>query len=157
MIELTGGSAADPAAIAAVERQLAVNFPESYRTFVETRDGARPEPNRVRAENGTELGVDQFIPVAEIIKERNRIETIPLAAFPVAWMEGGNYVFIDGRRGGRVRFWDHESPDDMIDVAPDFESFLNAIEPFDPDTVELKPGQVEKAWIDPDFLKQFGG
>ena len=35
-----------------------------------------------------------------------------------------------------------------------FGAFLDILEPFDIKTIQLKPGQVKKVWIDPEFLKR---
>ena len=45
-----------------------------------------------------------FIPVSEIQKARACIENIPRRAYPIAWAEGGNYVFIDEGGNGAVFF-----------------------------------------------------
>ena len=75
-------------------------------------------------------------------------------AYPIAWAEGGNYVFIDEGKNGAVFFWDHEVPEEIKEVAPNFEAFLDHLEPFDINAIQLKPEQVKKAWIDPEFLKR---
>ena len=72
----------------------------------------------------------------------------------MAWAEGGNYVLVDEGRKGTVWFWDHEIPDAPTELAPNFGAFLNLLEPFDIATIQLKPGQVKKVWIDPEFLKR---
>jgi hypothetical protein len=64
----------------------------------------------------------------------------------------GNYVLIDEGKSGAVYFWDHETGD-ATKLALTFGDFLNLLEPFDIKTIELKPSQVKKAWIDPKFLK----
>ncbi len=96
-----------------------------------------------------------FIRTDEILKQRAYIaEEIPPEAYPVAWAEGGNYVFVDEGKGGAVFFLDHEIPEPTIKLASNFQGFLDLLEPFDIKTVKLKPGQVKKGWIDPEFLKQ---
>ena len=54
---------------------------------------------------------------------------------------------------GRVAFWDHELEDDdpVSVLASDFASFFETLRPFDPSSVELKPGQVISVWVDPDL------
>ena len=98
--------------------------------------------------------MNRFIPVREILKERTHIENIPDKAYPVAWAEGGNYVFVDEEKDGAVFFWDHEAPENIVKLAPNFGAFLDLLEPFDIKKIELKPGQVKKVWIDPEFLKR---
>ena len=70
-------------------------------------------------------------------------------------LRGGNYVFVDGATGA-VYFWDHEQPTPPVQMASDFAAFMEMLEPFDPGSIKLKPGQVKTAWIDPDFLKSLG-
>jgi len=53
-------------------------------------------------------------------------------------------------------FWDHELPDKLTKLAGSFAAFLELLEPFDPDSIQLKHGQVERVWIDPEFLKKLG-
>jgi len=98
--------------------------------------------------------VNQFIPVAEIQKERAYLENIPAKAYPIAWAECGNYVFVDEGKNGAVFFWDHEIPEEITELAANFGAFLDLLEPFDIKTIELKPGQVKRVWVNPEFLKR---
>jgi len=41
----------------------------------------------------------------------------------------------------------------MTFLADSFDAFFSSIKPFDVIDVNLKPGQVISAWIDPEFLK----
>jgi hypothetical protein len=36
-----------------------------------------------------------------------------------------------------------------------FEVFLDLLEPFEIFSAELKPSQVKRTWVDPDFMKKF--
>jgi len=54
-----------------------------------------------------------------------------------------------------VFFGDHELPDKLTQLGS-FAAFLELLEPFDPDSIQLKPGQVGRVWIDPEFLKKLG-
>jgi hypothetical protein len=51
---------------------------------------------------------------------------------------------------GTVRFLDHETSEDKI-IAPSVRAFLSGLHA--PTPVELKPGQVKRVWIDPNFLE----
>jgi hypothetical protein len=53
-----------------------------------------------------------------------------------------------------VFFWDHELPDGPTELAADFGSFLESLEPFDIRMVQMKPDQVKKVWVDAEFLKR---
>src|SRR5580704_4066063 len=153
-IKLTRGKPASDEMCASLEAALGCKLSESFRSFLRSNDGAKPEPNRFEIGDNNGAGVSEFIPANEILQERNYIENIPDKAYPVALAEGGNYVFIDEHKNGAVFFWDHELPEDITELAPNFGAFLDLLEPFDIETVVLKPGQVKRVWIHPDFLKK---
>jgi hypothetical protein len=152
-VKLQGGRTASEQDVLALETRLACKLSDSFRKFLQEHDGAKPETNIFSIDEKNESGVNKFIPAAEILKERSHIENIPVKAFPVAWAEGGNYVFIDEGKNGAVYFWDHETAE-ATELASTFGDFLNLLQPFDITTVKLKPGQVKKVWIDPEFVKQ---
>jgi hypothetical protein len=52
---------------------------------------------------------------------------------------------------GSVSFWDHETNDETA-LAVSVEQFCDSLG--EPAPVVLKPGQVRKVWIDPDFLAE---
>jgi hypothetical protein len=80
--------------------------------FLGAHDGAKPATNVFRISDNNESGVTGFIPVSEIQKARAFIENIPRRAYPIAWAEGGNDVFVDEARNGAVFFGDHDVPDE---------------------------------------------
>jgi hypothetical protein len=153
-LALKNGKAASDEALRALETALECEISASFKVFVRANDGAAPETNIFKITEENECGVNRFIPVAEILKERACIENVPAKGYPVAWAEGGNYVLIDESRDGAVLFWDHEVPEDLRQVAPSFGAFLDLLEPFDIEKIALKPGQVKKAWIDPEFARR---
>lgn len=53
-------------------------------------------------------------------------------------------------------FWDHELEQETA-LNATFTAFLESLEEFDPRSVELKPGQVVSAWIDPSLLADDDG
>ncbi len=75
-------------------------------------------------------------------------------AYPVAWADGGDFVFIDEGRNGSIFYLNHEVFNDHTKLADNFDAFLDLLEPFDVRSIELKPGQVKKVWVDPEFLKK---
>ena len=153
-IQLNRGKAATNEACQALQVALGCELSESFRNFLRSNDGAEPETNIFKIADKNESGVNRFIPVSEILKERARIENISKKAYPVAWAEGGNYVIVDEDKNGTVFFWDHEVPEDLVKLASSFGAFLDILEPFDIKKIELKPGQVKKVWVDPEFLKR---
>jgi hypothetical protein len=52
-----------------------------------------------------------------------------------------------------VFFGDHEVPDEPTELATDFGSFLEILRPYDIRSIQLKPDQAKKVWVDPEFLK----
>jgi len=155
-LKLTKGRVALSADIATLETILGGLPSCEFIDFVRENDGAEPETNIFRIDAGNESGVNGFIPVCKIVEEMRHIENLPEKSFPIAWAEGGNYVLINQAVGGAVFFWDHERPDNLIRLGDSFLAFLELLKPFDVSAVELKPGQVKKAWINPDFLKSLG-
>jgi hypothetical protein len=153
-IKLHNGKPAAEESILALEVVLGYRLGDSFRRFVRTHDGAKPETNIFKIGATNESGVNRFIPLSEIQKERSRTEHIPLRAYPVAWAEGGNYVLIDEDRDGAVFFWDHEVPEVLARLADSFDAFLDLLEPFDIRTIQLKPDLVKRVWVDPEFLKK---
>lgn len=147
------GRPALPADIEKLERKIGAALPCSFLEFIRHHDGAVPESNIFKIGLANTSAVRGFIPVREIPAERANIEDLPSTAFPFASDDCGNYVFIDAAVGA-VYFWDHELPTPPVQLAPDFAAFIQEVlEPFDPGSIKLKPGQVISAWIDPDFLK----
>jgi SMI1-KNR4 cell-wall len=153
-IKLKNGKCASEVALHALETALFCRLSESFRAFSLSNDGAEPETNIFRISDRNESGVNRFIPVNEIPKERAFIENLPERAYPIAWAEGGNYVFINEDQGGAVFFWDHENPNQITKLEADFGAFLDVLEPFDIKSVQLKSGQVKKVWVNPDFIKK---
>ena len=146
---------AKDADLGALETLIGAALPRDYRNFLHERDGGKPAPNTfsiTAADN--DAGVNEFMSVRQIGEELSLYgNRLPRGTIPIAYAEGGNLVLL--WTDGRVSFWDHEleDTDPVFTLAPTFHAFLEALEPFDPSQVELKPGQVKSAWIDPDLLK----
>ena len=56
-------------------------------------------------------------------------------------------------KDGRICFWDHET-NDLTIIAASWDDFAKAC--VEPQKVELKEGQVESVWINPEFAKKMG-
>jgi SMI1-KNR4 cell-wall len=154
-VRLAQGKPASAESIAAIEVETGLPLSKSFRTFLENHDGAEPDDNIFKVDEKNNSGVRRFIPADEVLWYRKSIEGFPeiRTAYPVAYDSFGNYVFIDEGNGGAVYFWDHEVLDHAAELAPSFDAFLDLLQPFDPSTIELRPGQVKRVWIDPAFLK----
>ncbi len=151
-IKISNGSSASQSDVNRLERLVGTRLPIDFVDFVSVYDGSTPESNlfSVGADNGS--GVTRFIPVADIIKEAVLLTEMGEGMFPFAWAEGGNYVVIDSK-SGKVFFWDHELDQPLVCISPTLSQFLDLLTPFSIESLNLKPSQARKAWIDPNFLK----
>lgn len=131
-----------------------IRLPDDYRSFLLDYNGAMPEGNIFRYSNAELFNVRRFIPLDELLSIKHRIGDLLCEFLPVAYDSCGNYVCLDLDAGGEVFFWDHEEPSDRLRLAPSFTAFLDMLEPFDPSTIELKPEQIKKVWVDPKFLQE---
>lgn len=95
-----------------------------------------------KSETGVEYGV--------IRKAREPFPESLVTSNVLAEDDCGNYFVLLNEA---VCFWDHETGESAVlsDSISDFVSRCSAAE-----EVELETGQVESAWIDPEFAKQFG-
>lgn len=154
-VGLKGGRQAAESDISALEALIGQPLDCQFRKFVKTNNGAAPVANSFPVDGVADVGgVNEFIAVEDIISERRYIEDIAPRAYPIASSEGGNYVILDQDQGGAIFFWDHEFEGGISRVADSFDLFLDLIEPFDTTSIDPALGQVKRAWIDPDFLKQ---
>jgi len=107
-----------------------------------------------RIDECNESGVHAFLDIGRIIKEKVELgDRLSPHAWPIADAEGGNYVCLRFEDSGDwcVVFWDHELEQETV-LSSTFAGFLHSLDTFDPHSVELKPGQVVSAWIDPGLL-----
>ncbi|WP_436813574.1 SMI1/KNR4 family protein [Sphingomonas sp. DT-204] len=128
------------------------NLPSEYAEFLAIHDGAKPPSNVLEGTNYS-VGIRDFLPASEIINRANSIEGLSINLLPFGEDESGNFVCI-GMKDHRVYFWDHEIDSTKV-VAKSFADFLRRLEPFDLSSVKLKPGQVKRIWVNPDFKPEF--
>ena len=153
-ITLKDGKPASAEQIQIFEDTLGRPLSPSFKKFVETNDGARPESNTFKVSDTDGSGVSRFIPLEEIWKDRTYFEELPEKAYPVARAACGDRVAIDEGKNGAVFFLDHETGE-LLQLAPDFEAFLDMLETFDIRTVEFDRSKIEKVWVTPDFKERF--
>jgi hypothetical protein len=85
-----------------------------------------------------------------VIRETNPPYPDEISKYEViAEDECGNYFTLEF---GKVCFWEHETNNRIV-LANSIKNFIVGCS--QPSDVELKPEEVESAWIDPDFAKQF--
>lgn len=168
------GPTVSESAINTLELTLEHSLPPQYREFLLEFNGGEPETNVFPVDELGEGGVIEFFGIREgsvpgdIAFERSRMAgRVPSGLLPIAEAEGGNLVCVSlqGQDRGTVYFWDHEEEADedvestycnLHVIGSSFRDFWNSLRKFDPSQVELKEGQVEEAWIDPDLLRQLG-
>jgi hypothetical protein len=129
------------------------DLPDDLINFFRDFNGSKPETNIFSVCDDNDSGVNYFIPLSDVVDESKYIGVVERNIIPIAVAEGGNYVVVACQENFSIFFWDHEKKDELIFLANGIYDFLSTLNPFDPDSVELKDGQVESAWIDPDFLK----
>ena len=151
-VELSGFLPASRKDIETLQNVLGRKLPKEYVSFLLLNNGAKPATNIFSVNDNNDCGVDRFIPCKKVINELPRVDRVSENMIPVAWAEGGNYILLD-LENGAIYFWDHEAPEELPELAPGITAFVEQLKPFDVNSVELKEGQVESAWIDPDFLK----
>jgi cell wall assembly regulator SMI1 len=152
-IKMEGAHAVTEAEIASFEQVAGMRLPDQYRAFLLQHNGAKPETNIFSTPDGNESGVNEFIPMGELLSASQHIDGVIGRFLAVARDDCGNYVCLDLDSEGEVFFWDHEQPD-KLRLAKSWNEFLQMLRPFDVSKVELRPEQVIKAWIDPEFLKR---
>lgn len=132
-----------------------MSLPVDYKEFLKSHNGSVPETNVFSIDAKNESGITEFIPLGSLVHEKRLIRgKWSSKLLPIAWAEGGNYVCLDLAQRTQVIFWDHELPDTLAVLAENFTAFLKLLQPFDVSKVEIRPGQLKSAWIDPEFLKE---
>ncbi len=148
------------------EQRNGVKFPNDYREFLIESNGGVPETNEFDipgSNNGS--GINEFLSIEELESIKKSLgERLLPNAWVIAYAEGGNYLCLVVGENEGVYFWDHEleakegqsaSWDNMFLVTDNFADFLFSLRKFDINKVELKPGQVQKVWVNPDFKPEF--
>lgn len=144
------GAASEPSLAALAEKYG--DLSSEYINFLAIHDGARPPSNVLEGTNYS-VGVNAFLLASEIVDRANTVEGLSSDLLPFGEDDSGNFVCL-GAKDHRVYFWDHEIDNDKV-VADSFDEFIRRLEPFDLSSVKLKPGQVKRVWVNPDFKPEF--
>lgn len=142
-----------------IEALLPHALPADYLGFLISGKAGKPESNIFNVSDNIDSGIAAFITVDRLMYERDLLrQEIGDDVLPIAYAEGGNYIciVISGPTIGSIYFFDHEchGPEALTAIAPGFTAFLEKVEPFNSESVRLKPGQVKKVWVNPAFLKK---
>jgi len=165
MIELKNTERkASPADLSKTEQVLGREFPWDYREFLQEFNGGVPESNIFNfAHHSQGFSVSRFFGIGlnssnDLMTRQNVFKgRLPKDFLPIADASGGNLVCISlsNHKYGSIYFWNHEleSENDLssalTEIAQSFDAFLASLEVFDPKQIQLKPGQITKAWIRP--------
>ncbi len=155
--------------IALLEQELGSRLPDDYKQFLLNTNGGVPEPNEFDVPaTSTGSGVNIFYGSlakahdGDLVYEQILLkDRLPDRLVAIADAEGGNRVCLSSRPEdfGVVFFWDHELESETDQSAPlsrlssSFAELFSSLRPFDPKNIELKPRQIKKAWISPEFLQ----
>lgn len=150
-ISLPNAGAASDASLAALAEKYG-DLPAGYVEFLAVHDGVRPPSNVLEGTNYT-VGVNRFLPAAEIIGRAESVEGLSSDLLPFGEDDSGNFVCI-GADDHRVYFWDHEVDDNKV-ISETFDEFLARLEPFDISSIQLKPGQAKRVWANSGFKPEF--
>jgi len=166
----------DRANVDGFETVIGKKLPDDYREFLFNFNGGRPESNEfsVPAQKSA-AGINLFYGLlkakewGDLLYQREMLmDRVPKDVLPIGEASCGNAVCLSLRPDtyGQIFFWDHELEADegqeatfsnLFLISNSFTGFLSDLEKFDINQVQLKPGQVKSAWIDPEFLKSLKG
>ncbi len=154
------------------EEIIGKTLPDDYRNFLLTFNGGKPESNEFEIpDERNAAGVNLFYGIlgklewGDLLFQRKALlDRIPHDVLPIGEASMGNAVCVSLQAAtfGKVFFWDHEAEAGEGEIATfsnlhlvgdSFEDFFAKLKQFDINQVRLKPGQVKKSWINPDFLK----
>ena len=147
-----------------------MQFAEAYRQFLLSSNGGVPEANEFDVlQTKTGSGVNRLYGIigenknGDLLREQSLLkDRLPKGIISIGDAVGGNRICLSlrGADYGNVFFWDHELESDrdpalaLANLAPSFDVFLASLQRFNAHRVPLKPGQVKKVWINPEFLKK---
>lgn len=163
---VTKGKSINKESLKKLEEKMENLLADDFKSFLIQNNGGKPEDNEFTISKlGIESGVNRFLSVDEILAEKEILgERLLPEAWPIAEAEGGNLVCIIYKNNPGVYFWDHEYEnvkskrfdfENMCLLNDNFTGFYNNLKKFDPSKITIKPGQVKKVWIDPDFKPEF--
>ncbi len=134
------------------------NNHQDWIAFLNRHDGAVPDVNEFDVPPKGGSGIQRFFGGAEVSAAYSRLAgRLPNDLLPVGDAEGGNFVCLGlSRNRSGVFFWDHETEQTSL-IATSFQEFIDCLRPLDSDSVQLRPGQVVSAWIDPSLLAAENG
>lgn len=134
-------------------KEIGFSLSDDLKKFFIEFNGSKPGPNFFNVGENNESGINEFIPITKIKEKCKYLHHVDDSVIPIAFDECGNYVVVDLNEKSSVYFWDHEEPHIKYKLANSIYEFIDKLQPYDPDSIELEEGQIESAWIDPDFLK----
>lgn len=141
-ISLPTVEAASPASVAALVNTYG-ELPTDYVEFLAAHDGVRPPENMLDGTNNS-IGIERFIPAAEILSVASNVDGLSQNLIPVAEDDSGNFICIKAD-DHKVYFWDHELDKNRV-ISESFQELLSKLKLFDLSTIQLQPGAITYAW-----------
>jgi hypothetical protein len=155
------GEPADEDALAELEERAGHALPVAYRDFLESHDGAVPEPNTLPdAASGSDVSVRTFFSVEEVLGQLEQLGPgrVPEEVLPIADDDLGNGLFIS-LEDGSVWYWDHDEEDPseedlwaaLTREAEDLEELLDRLEPVAEEESDIEPDPLDEGYSDAEF------
>ena len=120
--------------ISKFENNLGRRLPEIFRAFIEVNNGAELASN-FYDEN---CDCKYFIPLENIIKEKQYIDGLEDNKIPIAVSAGGCYILLS-LSDETILYWDYSFPDKYQKVGTDIHDFLGHLKPEEKLVVEIHP------------------
>lgn len=149
--------------IEVLEQELAFPISEKMGEFLLIYSGAVPEDNIFDLSHGKSAGIQKFIEIAQIPFERKNIapwergiELSPLpGTYPIAYLEGGNYLYVDETGGGEIWYFDHEVEGRGEFLSRSIEEFCSQVRPFSGVDIVFDKPRVLSVEINHELLKKY--
>jgi hypothetical protein len=155
------------------EALIQKKLPFDYCQFLLIFNGGKPEANEFFiSRQQTASGVSLFYGLLEnrqwgdLIYHRKMLHRrVPQNILPIASDPCGNCICLslNSDTFGQVFFWNHELEADegepttftnLFKIGDSFNDFFGQLKQFDANQIKLKPGQVKKVWVNPNFLEE---
>ena len=81
-------------ALSHIRRAFGGRPPQDLMKFLKRHDGAEPADNIIRLGPGEDTRMREFIPAADMLRERQAIELFPQHGLPLGYDDVGDYFYI---------------------------------------------------------------
>lgn len=138
-----------------LEKSIGAKLPSSFVNFIHKNNGAAVSPNSFLVSGVGDNGIQEFIPVGEIMAAKQAVEGLSQSLLPFAYAEGGDIVAFHLQDNFGIYYWSHENLLPAIKISIDFSNFMDNLIPEDSLSSEYTLQEGEEVWVDPEFEKMF--